>query len=141
MAAGRAGELTHKLLAFSMRGEMEHQEVNVNEQITGLEFMLGRLMGEDVEIHLSLEPDLNEVRADQGQLEQMLVNLALNAKDAMPTGGTPTIQTGGSDPSTNDIGQRSGKLGERQVTISVTDTGTEMTQAIKERVFEPFFTT
>ena len=65
-AAGRAGELTQKLLAFSMRGEMEHQEVNVNELITGLEFMLGRLMREDVEIDLSLEPDLDEVRADQG---------------------------------------------------------------------------
>ena len=140
-AAGRAGELTQKLLAFSMRGEMEHQEVNVNELITGLEFMLGRLMGEDVEIDLSLEPDLDEVRADQGQLEQILVNLALNAKDAMPTGGTLTIQTGSSNLSTNDIGRRSGKLGERQVTISVTDTGTGMTQAVKERVFEPFFTT
>ena len=107
-AAGRAGELTQKLLAFSMRGEMEHQEVNVNELITGLEFMLGRLMGEDVEIDLSLEPDLDEVRADQGQLEQILVNLALNAKDAMPTGGTLTIQTGSSNLSTNDIGRRSG---------------------------------
>ena len=92
-----------------MRGEMEHQEVNVNELITGLEFMLGRLMGEDVEIDLSLEPDLDEVRADQGQLEQILVNLALSAKDAMPTGGTLTIQTGSSNLSTNDIGRRSGK--------------------------------
>ena len=108
-AAGRAGELTQKLLAFSIRGEMDHQEVNVNELITGLEFMLGRLMREDVEIDLSLEPDLDEVRADQGQLEQILVNLALNAKDAMPTGGTLTIQTGSSNLSTNDIGRRSGK--------------------------------
>jgi signal transduction histidine kinase len=140
-AAGRAGELTHKLLAFSMRGEMDHQEVNVNELITGLEFMLGRPMGEDVEIDLSLEPDLDKVRADQGQLEQILVNLALNAKDAMPTGGTLTIQTGSSNLSTNDIGQHPGKLGAGQVTISITDTGTGMTQAVKERVFRPFFTT
>ena len=140
-AAGRAGELTQKLLAFSMRGEMDHQEVNVNELITGLEFMLGRLMGEDVEIDLSLESVLDEVHADQGQLEQILVNLAWNAKDAMPTGGTLTIQTGSSNLSTNDIGRRSGKLGERQVTISVTDTGTGMSQAVKDRVFEPFFTT
>ena len=140
-AAGRAGELTQKLLAFSMRGEMDHQELNVNELITGLEFMLGRLMGEDVEIVLSLEPDLGEVRADQGQLEQILVNLALNAKDAMPTGGTLTIQTSSSALNANDISQRSGKLGEKQVTISVTDTGTGMTQAVKDRVFEPFFST
>jgi two-component system cell cycle sensor histidine kinase/response regulator CckA len=140
-AAGRAGELTQKLLAFSVRGEMDHQELNVNELITGLEFMLGRLMGEDVEIVLSLEPDLGEVRADQGQLEQILVNLALNAKDAMPTGGTLTIQTSSSALNANDISQRSGKLGEKQVTISVTDTGTGMTQAVKDRVFEPFFST
>jgi len=85
-AASRAEELTQNLLAFSMRGEMDHQAVDVNQLITGQEFVLSRLMGEDIDLVLLLEPNLNHVMAGQSQLEQVLVNLALNARDAMPTG-------------------------------------------------------
>ncbi len=134
-AAGRAEELTQKLLAFSMRGEMDHQSVNVNELITGMEFMLTRLMGEDINLVLTLEPDLDEVQADQGRLEQILVNLALNAKDAMPTDGELTIQTGGVSLNSNDPNRHAGTTGTEHVTISMTDTGTGMTQAVKDRVF------
>jgi DNA-binding response OmpR family regulator/signal transduction histidine kinase len=140
-AAGRAEELTQKLLAFSMRGEIDHQAINVNELITGMEFMLSRLMGEDIDLILSLEPDLDEVMADQGRLEQILVNLALNAKDAMPNGGKLTIQTGGVRANPNGTNRPSGTTGAEHVTIPVPVSVTEMTQAVKDRVFEPFFST
>ena len=140
-AASRAEELTQKLLAFSMRGEMDHQAVDVNQLITGLEFVLSRLMGEDIDLVLLLEPDLNHVMAGQSQLEQVLVNLALNARDAMPTGGKLTIKTSGIDSNSKDPGWLSDTTHAEHLMISMTDTGAGMSQAVKDRVFEPFFTT
>ena len=140
-AASRAEELTQKLLAFSMRAEMDRQPVNVNHLIAGLKLMLGRLMGEDIDLYLSLEPELGDVRADQGQLEQVLVNLALNAREAMPTGGKLTIETSGINSTPQDLGCSLETQCPEQILISVTDTGAGMAQAVKDRVFEPFFST
>jgi len=140
-ASERAATLTRQLLAFSRTQIMEPQVTNVNEVIAGIESMLRRLLGEDVDIEVHLAGDLGNVMADPGQLEQVLMNLAVNARDAMPHGGKLTLETDNvdldEDYAQGHISVRPG----RYVKISVADTGTGMSAETRSRIFEPFFTT
>lgn len=140
-AAKRASELTRQLLAFSRRQMIETRTVDLNALVESTQKMLRRLIGEDIELTLSLEPRLDPVRVDPGQIEQVLVNLTVNARDAMQSGGRLTISTSSivllkeDDIFTPD--RRHGRF----VVLDVTDTGPGMTPEVKERIFEPFFTT
>ncbi|HYP97159.1 MAG TPA: ATP-binding protein [Polyangiaceae bacterium] len=137
-AAGeRAARLTRQLLAFSRRQLLEPRIVDLNEVVTGMDRMTRRLLGEDIVLKVALCPTLGPVRVDVGQIEQVLLNLALNARDAMQNGGVLTVTT---DNVTAPV-----KAGTDDavpaVTLSVTDTGSGMDEATRQRAFEPFFTT
>jgi two-component system cell cycle sensor histidine kinase/response regulator CckA len=137
-AAGeRAARLTRQLLAFSRRQLLEPRIVDLNEVVTGMEKMTRRLLGEDIVLKLALCPTLGPVRVDVGQIEQVLLNLALNARDAMQNGGVLTIAT--------DNVLAPVKVGVEEavpaVKLSVADTGSGMDEATRQRAFEPFFTT
>ena len=144
-AAERATALTRQLLAFSRRQVLDPRVVDLNTVVTDLEKMLRRLIGAHIGLatDCSARPSLPRVRADVGQLEQVIVNLAVNARDAMPDGGTLTIRTGGAELSEadclahSDFDVRPG----RYVVLSVSDTGIGMDLATQARMFEPFFTT
>lgn len=140
-AAQRAAGLTHQLLLFARRDVVRPQVLDVDTAITSVEEMLRRTLGEHVELVISLAGDLWPVLADPGQLEQVLVNLAVNARDAMPGGGTLTIDTSNITVDADMIaGGSKARMG-RNVRMRVSDTGTGMTADVAERVFEPFFTT
>ena len=131
-AANRASELTRQLLAFSRRQIVHAKVLDLNALVTDMDRMLRRVMGEDVELVIVLASDLKPVRADSGQLEQVLLNLAVNARDAMPGGGKLTIESANA--------QVTGKSGEF-VRLSVSDTGAGIDGETQVRMFEPFFTT
>ncbi len=131
-AAEGAASLTRQLLAFSRQQVLEPRVVNLNVVVGGLRKMLPRVLGEDVEFTTTLAPDLRAVRADVGQLEQVLMNLAVNARDAMPTGGKLTIET-----ANVALDRPEGHF----VMLAVSDTGAGMDEATQARIFEPFFTT
>jgi PAS domain S-box-containing protein len=135
-AGARASSLTRRLLAFTRQQVMEPKVVDFNAVVTQTETMLRRLIGEDVHIVAALAPALAPVRVDPGQIEQVLVNLVLNARDAMPTGGTITIATQSAEREENaDLPAG------RYSVLSVTDTGSGMSPEVQARIFEPFFTT
>jgi PAS domain S-box-containing protein len=136
----RAAALTRQLLAFSRRTPTQLVSVDVNAAIRGLEPMLHRLLGERIEFRLDLENTLGPVRADLVQLEQVLVNLVVNARDAMPDGGTITIAT---DRTTLDEAEASlADMAEGPcIRLRVMDSGTGIAPVVLERIFEPFFTT
>ena len=125
-ATERATQLTRQLLAFSRQQVMDPVTLDLNEVMSGLLPMLDRLIGEDVSVAVLPADGLPAVRADRAQVEQVIINLAINARDAMPTGGTLTIETAVDD---------------EHVRLAVTDTGVGMTREVTERIFEPFFTT
>lgn len=142
MKAGeRAAALTKQLLAFSRRQVLQPRVLDLNKLVTSLSSMLQRLIGEDIDLRLVLPPDLGRVNADPGQVEQVLMNLVVNARDAMPRGGVLTVETANISLDSNyakaHIAVRSGSY----VMIAVSDSGTGMDEATKERLFEPFFTT
>jgi PAS domain S-box-containing protein len=141
-AARRAAALTRQLLAFSRRQVLQPQQVEVTSLIEQLEKLLRRLVREDIHIATTLGADTGTVWADPGQLEQVLVNLVVNARDAMPDGGSLTIRTTSSQypPHLTPSAEMTSAAG-RCVLIEVSDTGTGMTPAVKARIFEPFFTT
>jgi signal transduction histidine kinase/sugar lactone lactonase YvrE len=130
-ASERAASLTRQLLAFSRRQVLQPVELDINAVIAELEDMLGRLIGDDVRLTTRLTPGLGKVRADVGQLQQVILNLAVNARDAMPDGGTLTLETG-------NVQRRPG---ESHVMLAVSDTGSGMDELTRARIFEPFFTT
>jgi PAS domain S-box-containing protein len=139
-AGERAAALTRQLLAFSRRQPMEFCVLNLNDVLTGMHKMISSLIGDNMQLHLDLAQDLGQVKADPGQMEQVVMNLAVNARDAMPTGGVLTVTTANVqlDPrAAADIGLEAG----RYVLLSVCDTGVGMTDEIREHLFEPFFTT
>jgi len=140
-AGKRAAKLISQLLTFSRRQAMEMEVINLNPLLQNLEKMLHRVIGEDIELVTVLAEDLKRTKADPGQIEQILLNLAINARDAMPSGGKLTIKTTNVSMNEtyglNHIGLNPGQY----VMISITDTGLGMTQEVKERIFEPFFTT
>lgn len=140
-AARRASELTRQLLAFGRRQLIEPRAVDINALIENTQKMLRRLIGEDIELVLHLEPNLDPVRVDPGQIEQVLVNLTLNARDAMPAGGRLTISTVGIVLLKEDALFSPDKRHGRFVVLDVTDTGIGMTPDVRERIFEPFFST
>ncbi|MFL5561783.1 MAG: ATP-binding protein [Gemmatimonadaceae bacterium] len=139
-AADRAATLTRQLLAFSRRQLLQPRVIDLNELTLNLEKMLSRLLREDIELRTTLDPTLGLVNADPGQLEQVIVNLAVNARDAMPDGGRLTIQT-----ANVRLDEGFGPLPEAgagdYVMLAVSDTGHGMTEAVKAHLYEPFFTT
>jgi len=140
-AGERATALTRQLLAFSRKQLLAPEAVDLNRVVTGIERMLRRLLGEDIDIDVRLADELGTTLADPGQLEQLLMNLVVNARDAMPQGGTLTIETTNLELSEQDVASRgAGKVG-AYVRLGVTDTGCGMNAATRERIFEPFFTT
>ncbi len=140
-AAERAAALTQQLLAFSRKQVLEVRILDLNARITDMQEMLGRLMGEDLEIGLVLDPDLGKVQADPTQMEQVLMNLGVNARDAMPDGGKLTMET--RNVTLDELSGRTyGDLTPGQyVMVAVSDTGEGMDEETISRVFDPFFTT
>jgi two-component system, cell cycle sensor histidine kinase and response regulator CckA len=140
-AGTRAAGLTRQLLAFSRKQIIEPTLLDLNAVVADTRSMLGRLIGEDVTVVLDLQREPALVIADRGQVEQIVMNLAVNARDAMPGGGTLTIQIANADLDEHDATtHRTIKPGPH-VVLTVTDTGTGMTPQVRARVFEPFFTT
>ena len=140
-AGTRAASLTQQLLAFSRQQVLDPKVLDINSIVVDTETMLRRLIGEDIGLTTVLNPHLSAVKADPGQIEQVIMNLAVNARDAMPLGGQLTIETTESDLRTPLAGQGSVADPGRYVTISFSDTGTGMPPEVCARVFEPFFTT
>ena len=140
-AAERAAILTRQLLAFSRRQVLQPRVLQLNDVVAGLTPMLSRLIGEDVELVATLAPSLDPVLADPNQLEQVLVNLAVNARDAMPDGGLLTIHTENVELDEEYVAQHGDAVVGPHVMLSVSDTGVGMDAETLSHVFEPFFTT
>ncbi len=141
LAGERAAALTRQLLAFSRQTVLEPKVVDLNEVIRETEKMLHRLIGEDILLTAVLDPKISHVTVDPGQLGQVLMNLAVNARDAMPRGGRLTIETANRVLDQTYASARSELASGRYVVLSMTDTGSGMAQEVKTRIFEPFFTT
>jgi two-component system, cell cycle sensor histidine kinase and response regulator CckA len=137
-ATRRAAALTRQLLAFSRKQVLVPAVLDLKSIVVDMGRMLRRLIGDHIELAISLAPDLWAVRADQGQIEQALLNLAVNSRDAMPRGGTLTISASNCEPGRRPPGE--GPAG-RSVALSVRDTGLGIDPAVRDRIFEPFFTT
>ncbi|HEX5692206.1 MAG TPA: ATP-binding protein, partial [Roseiflexaceae bacterium] len=139
-ATWRATSLTRQLLAFARRQIIEPQLLNLNDMIANVDKLLRRLIGAHIELELQLAPTIGMIKADPGQIEQVLVNLAINARDAMPNGGTLTIST---NPTTfdHDVAQQLGLSSGSYIALSISDTGLGMDSETQRSIFEPFFTT
>ncbi|MDA1219562.1 MAG: GAF domain-containing protein [Chloroflexi bacterium] len=140
-AAERAANLTNQLLAFSRRQVIEPKVINLNDSIIDLSRMLRRLIGKDIELITRLGHGISSVKVDPTKLEQVLVNLVVNCRDAMPSGGKLTIETAMADFDSPVAEQFDGPSLGKYVVLSVTDTGMGMSEAVKAHLFEPFFTT
>jgi PAS domain S-box-containing protein len=140
-AAARSAELTRQLLAFSRQQVLQPRVLDLNEVIADVQKILGRLLREDIEIATVFAPTLGAILADPGQVEQVIVNLAVNARDAMPKGGTLTITTANVElDATYADAQRTMEPGLYTV-LTMTDTGIGMEADVRRRIFEPFYTT
>ena len=140
-AGERAVVLTRQLLAFSRKQVLEPELVELSSVVSGIEGMIRRLLGEDIVIDTRLSRDMGSVLADRGQLEQVLMNLAVNARDAMPQGGRLTIETHAVELDEGYAEQHTSVKPGRYMLLAVTDTGTGMDEDTKAHIFEPFFTT
>ncbi|HEY8832458.1 MAG TPA: PAS domain S-box protein, partial [Gemmatimonadaceae bacterium] len=139
LAAERAAALTRQLLAFSRKQLLTPRVIDLNEVIRGMEPMLRRLIGEDIVVQIVGEQDLGHITADKGQVEQVLLNLCLNARDAMPDGGVLKVKTANVKSENGGLPSASGD--DNLVMLFVSDTGEGMTEETRDRIFEPFFTT
>jgi two-component system cell cycle sensor histidine kinase/response regulator CckA len=140
-AGQRAASLIKQLLAFSRLQVLTPAILNLNTLVTDMESMLPRLLGEDIEVSLTLNPELGAVEADQSQIEQIIMNLAVNARDAMPTGGKLKIRTANVEFDETYTRTHPGSRAGKYVLLAVIDTGTGMDVATLAHIFEPFFTT
>ncbi len=140
-AGERAASLTRQLLAFSRKQVLEPKVLNLNAVVSDTAKILQRLIGEDIELSTVLEPALGLVKVDPGQIEQVLMNLAVNARDAMPQGGKLALETANADLDAAYTQANPELLPGPYVMVSVSDTGIGMDQATKAHIFEPFFTT
>jgi len=140
ISAARAGDLTRKLLLFSRRQVIAFKSFNLNGTVEGLLKMLHRLIGEDITIEVTLEPDLWPTRGDEANMEQIIMNLAINARDAMPEGGTLTIRTENVTLDQTYCRMIPDARPGKYVRLSVEDTGIGMDEEVKQHLFEPFFT-
>ena len=139
-AAERAGALTSQLLAFSRKQILRLEVVDLNDVVGEMDKLLRRLIGEHIDVVTAFGAGLGRVKADRSQLEQVIVNLAVNARDAMPNGGKLVIETANADP--EEVAAHAPELGSgAHVLLTVTDTGCGMDAATQARIFEPFFTT
>lgn len=137
-SAERAAELTDQLLTFSRKDDRPVKPLAINDAVTSMGKLLGRLIGEDVETEIDLTPELPAIEGDPVRIEQVIMNLAVNSRDAMPAGGRLTIRTGLVEP--GDLDAPAG-ASQRLVMLSVADTGTGMSAEERARMFEPFYTT
>jgi PAS domain S-box-containing protein len=140
-AGQRAASLTKQLLAFSRQQVLTPAVLNLNTLASDMEKMLPRLLGEDIQVSLTLDPELGHVKADQSQIEQVIMNLAVNARDAMPTGGKLKIHTANVELDQEYLRNHPGSRAGNYVMLAVTDTGTGMDPETLLHIFEPFFTT
>jgi len=140
-AAGRAAALTRQLLAFSRRQVLQPRVFDLNSVVADVEDMLHRLIGDHITLATRLDPDLGRVKADPGQIEQVLMNLVVNSRDAMPGGGTITIETGNAELDETYVREHLGARPGPYVLLKVSDDGAGMDAETQRHIFEPFFTT
>ena len=140
-AGERASRLTGQLLAFSRKQVINSQPLQVNQVVQEMQRMLERLIGEQISLQIDLEPELYQVLADAGQMEQVILNLAVNARDAMPQGGTLRLQTRNVTLTEPDSDWQPLAPAGSFVMVTVTDTGVGIDEAVRQHLFEPFFTT
>ncbi len=140
-AANRAARLTRQILAFSRRQVLEMRVLNLNDVVSGFEDMLRPLIGEDIAVKIRLADNLPPVEIDESKIEQVLLNLAVNARDAMPKGGELVVETSAVTLDETFVAQHPGGQTGAYVMLAVSDTGVGMDTETKQRIFEPFFTT
>lgn len=140
-AASRAAALTKQLLIFSRKQVLQFEVLDLNDLLRNIEKMLHRLIGEDIELWMTLDPELGMIKADAGQIEQVIMNLAVNARDAMPHGGRLTLETTNITITDQDFSKLSDLSPGPYVRLTVSDTGLGMDEEVRLHVFEPFFTT
>jgi hypothetical protein len=140
-AGDRAAALTRQLLAFSRKQVLQPVVLDLNQVVQGMDAMLRRLIGEDIDLVTNLDPELGRTMFDPGQIEQIVMNLVVNARDAMPSGGKLTLETANAELDEEYVRTHPGARSGLHVVIAVTDTGTGMGAATMARIFEPFFTT
>lgn len=140
-AGQRAAALTGQLLAFSRRQVLQPKVLDLNSVVDDLGKMLHRLIGEDVELEIRLDPELGHVKADRGQIDQIIMNLAVNSRDAMPEGGKLTIETSNVELDDSYASEHVDARTGRHVMLAISDNGSGMDKQTRSRIFDPFFTT